>query len=109
MRVLVVEDHRETRGMIEAVLREAGFAAVAAGTLCEARAHLATGGLVAVVLDWMLPDGSGPDLCAELRSTGDATPILMLTARAGVDDRVVGLDAGADDYLKKPFAAAELV
>jgi DNA-binding response OmpR family regulator len=108
MRVLVVEDHAETRGMIEAVLREAGYAAVPAGTLAEARSQMARGGVDAVVLDWMLPDGSGPDLCAELRTAGDATPILMLTARAGVDDRVVGLDAGADDYVKKPFAAAEL-
>lgn len=108
MRVLVVEDHGATRGMIEAVLREAGYAAVPAETLAEARGILQEGGLAAIVLDWMLPDGSGPDLCAELRACGDATPILMLTARAGVEDRVVGLDAGADDYLKKPFAAAEL-
>jgi DNA-binding response OmpR family regulator len=109
MRVLVVEDHGETRGMIEAVLREAGFAAVPAETLAEARRVLSAGGLGAIVLDWMLPDGSGPDLCADVRASGDPTPILMLTARGGVDDRVVGLDAGADDYLKKPFAAAELV
>jgi DNA-binding response OmpR family regulator len=108
MRILVVEDHGETRSMIEAVLREAGFAAVPAGTLAEARKSLQGGGLAAIVLDWMLPDGSGTDLCAELRACGDATPILILTARAGVEDRVVGLDAGADDYLKKPFAAAEL-
>ena len=109
MRVLVVEDHVETRGMIASVLCGAGFAAVPAGTISEAREFLASGGLAAIVLDWMLPDGSGPDLCADLRSAGDTTPILMLTARAGVDERVVGLNAGADDYLKKPFAAAELV
>jgi two-component system response regulator MprA len=109
MRVMVVEDHEETRGMIEAILREAGFAAVPVGTLAKARALSRAGGLAAVVLDWMLPDGSGPEFCAELRAAGDSTPILMLTARAGVEDRVVGLDAGADDYLKKPFAAAELV
>jgi DNA-binding response OmpR family regulator len=109
MRVLVVEDHNETRAMIEAVLREAGYAPVPAGTLAEARGVIRAGGLAAVVLDWMLPDGSGPDLCAELRASGDATPILVLTARGGVEERVIGLDAGADDYLKKPFAAAELV
>jgi DNA-binding response OmpR family regulator len=57
----------------------------------------------------MLPDGSGPELCTERRAAGDSTPILVLTARVGVEDRVVGLDAGADDYLKKPFAAAELL
>jgi DNA-binding response OmpR family regulator len=109
MRVLVVEDHAETRRMIEAVLREAGFATVPAGTLDDARRLLGKGGLAAIVLDWMLPDGSGPELCTERRASGDPTPILMLTARGGVDDRVLGLDAGADDYLKKPFAAAELV
>ena len=109
MRVLVVEDHDETRRMIEAVLREAGYTAVPARTISGAREILLSGGLAAVVLDWMLPDGAGPDLCAELRAAGDATPILVLTARAAVEDRVVGLDAGADDYLKKPFAAAELV
>jgi DNA-binding response OmpR family regulator len=109
VRVLVVEDHAETREMIEAVLREAGYAAVAVGNLADARGLLVRGGVDAVILDWMLPDGSGPDLTKELRTAGIATPILMLTARAGVDDRVVGLDAGADDYVKKPFAAAELV
>lgn len=109
MRVLVVEDHAETRGLITSVLCEAGYAAVPTGTLAEARECLASGGLAAIVLDWMLPDGSGPDLCVDLRSAGDTTPILMLTARSGVDERVVGLNAGADDYLRKPFAAAELV
>jgi DNA-binding response OmpR family regulator len=108
MRVLVVEDHVETRAMIEALLREAGYTVVSVGTLAEARACTKAGGLAAVVLDWMLPDGSGLDLCAELRRDGDATPILVLTARGGVEDRVIGLDAGADDFLKKPFAAAEL-
>jgi DNA-binding response OmpR family regulator len=108
MRVLVVEDHVATRAMIEALLRDAGYTAVSVGTLAEARACMHAGGFAAVVLDWMLPDGSGLDLCAELRGGGDATPILVLTARGGVEDRVVGLDAGADDFLKKPFAAAEL-
>jgi DNA-binding response OmpR family regulator len=108
MRILVVEDHTETRGMIEEVLRQAGYDPVPARTLDEARRLLGTGGLAAIVLDWMLPDGSGTDLSAELRAAGDPTPILILTARGGVEDRVVGLDAGADDYLKKPFAAAEL-
>jgi len=109
MRVLVVEDHGETRAMIEATLKEAGYTAVPAGTLADARGILQAGGLAAVVLDWMLPDGSGTALCTERRAAGDSTPILLLTARAGVEDRVVGLDSGADDYLKKPFAAAELL
>jgi len=108
MRVLIVEDHEATRRVIEAILRQAGHATVAAGTVAAARRHLAAGGFAAVVVDRMLPDGSGLDLCAELRTAGDATPILMLTARAAVEDRVAGLDSGADDYLGKPFAAAEL-
>ncbi len=109
MRVLVVEDHRETRGALAAILREAGYAPVAAETLEQGRRLLRAGGFAVIVLDWMLPDGSGPDLCAELRAAGEATPVLMLTARSDVGDRVAGLDSGADDYLKKPFAAAELL
>ncbi|HEU4402826.1 MAG TPA: response regulator transcription factor [Candidatus Polarisedimenticolia bacterium] len=109
MRILVVEDHAETRRMLERVLREAGHATEGAADLADARVRLSAGGFAAVVLDWMLPDGSGPDLCRELRGQGETTPVLMLTARGGVEDRVEGLDAGADDYLRKPFAVAELL
>ena len=109
LRILVVEDHLDTRRMLEGALREAGHAVVAAPDLETARNRLAEGGFQVVLLDWMLPDGSGPDLCRQMRRDGDTTPVLVLTARGGVEDRVEGLDAGADDYLRKPFAVAELL
>lgn len=108
MRILVVEDHREVRQFLEAVLREAGYTVDAVANRSEASRKIREGGYAGILLDWMLPDGSGPDLCREMREAGDPTPVLMLTARGDVEDRVHGLDAGADDYLKKPFAAAEL-
>jgi two-component system response regulator MprA len=73
-----------------------------------ALAHTATVSVDAIVLDVAMPEPSGLEVCRRLRSRGDRTPILMLTARDLVDDRVAGLDAGADDYLAKPFALAEL-
>jgi len=109
VRILVVEDHPETRKMVERVLREVGHVPDGVGDLAAARGRLAAGGYAAVVLDWMLPDGAGIDLCRELRARGSSLPILILTARGGVEDRVEGLDAGADDYLRKPFAVAELL
>lgn len=108
MRILVVEDHTETRSLVQSVLQAEGYEVVSVGSLREARSELAESRCTAIVLDWILPDGSGPDLCRDLRLNGDATPVLMLTARGDVEDRVVGLDAGADDYLRKPFAIAEL-
>ncbi len=95
--------------MLEGALREAGHVVVTAPDLEAARGRLAEGGFSVVLLDWMLPDGSGTDLCREMRRAGDTTPVLVLTARGGVEDRVEGLDAGADDYLRKPFAVAELL
>ena len=108
MRILVVEDHEATRALVESALRSEGHRVDGAGSLRAGREKLAEGGFAAVVLDWMLPDGAGPDLCREMRGAGDATPVLILTARGDVEDRVTGLDAGADDYLRKPFAVAEL-
>ena len=109
MRILIVEDHAETRKMVERVLREAGHDGDGVGDLAAARGRLAAGGYGAVILDWMLPDGAGTDLCREMRARGSSLPVLILTARGGVEDRVEGLDAGADDYLRKPFAVAELL
>jgi DNA-binding response OmpR family regulator len=109
LRILVVEDHAETRRMLERALREAGHVVVDASDLDSARRRAAEGGFGLVLLDWMLPDGSGTELCREMRKARDTTPILLLTARGGVEDRVLGLDAGADDYLRKPFAVAELL
>src|SRR6185436_9621869 len=109
MRILVVEDHIETRKMLERVLHEAGHLPDGVADLSVARRKVAAGGYAAVVLDWMLPDGDGLDLCREMRDGGDATPVIVLTAKGDVDDRVRGLDAGADDYLRKPFAVAEFL
>ena len=109
MRILVVEDHSETRRMVERMLKDAGYTPEGTVDLAGARKKLASGKYGAIVLDWMLPDGSGVDLCREMRAGGDATPVLILTARGEVEDRVRGLDAGADDYLRKPFAVAELL
>jgi DNA-binding response OmpR family regulator len=109
VRILVVEDSAEMRRMVERVIRESGHEADGAADLAGARRRLAKGAFAAIVLDWMLPDGSGLEFCRELRGAGDATPVLMVTARGEVQDRVKGLDAGADDYLRKPFAVAELL
>jgi len=108
MRILVVEDNAEVRTFVETTLRQEGHDPRAVSTRAEAEGALREGKFAGAVLDWMLPDGSGLELCRAMRHAGDATPILMLTARGDVEDRVAGLDAGADDYLKKPFAAAEL-
>ncbi len=95
--------------MLERALKEAGHTPDPAADLATARSKAAAGGYGAVILDWMLPDGAGIDLCRELRATHDTTPVLILTARGEVDDRVRGLDAGADDYLRKPFSVAEML
>jgi DNA-binding response OmpR family regulator len=109
VRILVVEDHSETRRMVERMLKDAGYTPEGTVDLAGARKKLASGKYGAIVLDWMLPDGAGIELCREMRAGGDATPVLILTARGEVEDRVRGLDAGADDYLRKPFAVAELL
>jgi two-component system, OmpR family, response regulator len=109
VRILVVEDHMETRHLLQRVLRGAGHVPEGAADLASARRRLAEGGYEALILDWMLPDGSGAEYCREIRARQDSIPILILTARGGVGDRVAGLDAGADDYLRKPFAVAELL
>jgi DNA-binding response OmpR family regulator len=109
MRVLVVEDHAETRRLLERALEEAGHDVVAAGSLAAARLKIAEGTCAAAIIDWMLPDGEGLALCRSLRGAARETAILMLTARGDVHDRVRALDAGADDYLRKPFAVAELL
>ena len=96
------------RAFVLDTLRSAGFTVDGVGTCEAADRKLLDGGIAGVVLDWMLPDRPGVDLCRDLRRRQDPTPVLMLTARGDVEDRVSGLEAGADDYLKKPFAAAEL-
>ena len=107
MRILIVEDTEAVRSAIRRALTARGHEIIEAATAAEGRMQ-ATEAVDAIVLDVNLPDGSGFDVCRTLRETGVRTPILMLTARDAVADRVEGLDAGADDYLVKPFATVEL-
>lgn len=109
MRLLLVEDDPELAGILETGFREQGMQVARAATYPEGRAQAALGRFDVIVLDIMLPGGSGLDLCREMRRQEVATPILMLTARDAVDDRVTGLEVGADDYVTKPFAFRELV
>jgi two-component system copper resistance phosphate regulon response regulator CusR len=109
MRILVVEDESSLAQSLAKGLRQAAHAVDLAPTLAEARTKLALESYDAVVLDLGLPDGSGLTLAREIRSRGDRVPILVLTARDGVTDRVAGLDAGADDYVVKPFALEEVL
>lgn len=109
MRVLIVEDDARLAGEIATGLRESGARVSIASTVGDGRRLAEAPDLDVVILDVMLPGGSGFDLCRALRAAGRATPILMLTARDAVEDRVTGLDAGADDYLSKPFAFQELL
>jgi len=109
MRLLIIEDDTQLLSVLQAGLEERGFEVTAATTLRHGREAAVLSGLALIILDVMLPDGSGFDLCADLRRARLGTPILMLTARDGVDDKVSGLEAGADDYLVKPFAFRELL
>lgn len=108
MRVLIIEDSRPTRDLLERSLGDSGISVTSAAQFSTGLRQATMENFDVIVLDLMLPDGSGLDLCRELRAGGITTPILCLTARADVEDRVQGLDAGADDYLRKPFALAEL-
>lgn len=107
-RILVVEDDPSIRMGLEDTLTAKGYEVEVVGRGAEGAERAASGRFDLVVLDVMLPDIDGLQVCATLRRRGDATPILLLTARDAIDDRVAGLDAGADDYLVKPFAFAEL-
>jgi two-component system copper resistance phosphate regulon response regulator CusR len=109
MRILLVEDDRELTDILTSGLREHHIEVVAAPDFAEGQRRAALGQFGVIILDVMLPGGDGFDLCRRIRSKGNQTPILMLTARGGVEDRVIGLEAGADDYLAKPFAFRELL
>ena len=109
MRLLVVEDNKELAELLIKGLGAAGLAADVVANAQDARGVLATTRYAAIVLDLGLPDEDGLGVLRELRTRQDATPVLVLTARGGVQDRVVGLRSGADDYLVKPFALEELV
>jgi DNA-binding response OmpR family regulator len=109
MNVLVVEDDLQLANLLERVFREEGHSVSLATHLAGAELALATDSFDLVVLDWMLPDGDGLALCAELRERKPPLAVVMLTARGEVQDRVTGLRNGADDYLNKPFEIEELL
>src|ERR1700742_5226666 len=109
MRLLVVEDNATLSELLAKGLRTAGYEVDLLATASEARDALMTTSYAAVILDLGLPDGDGLSLLRELRHRKDPTPVLVLTARGGLQDRVTGLRSGADDYLVKPFALEELV
>jgi two-component system response regulator MprA len=107
-RVLVVDDDPDVRDSLSRALRYAGYQVITAVHGGEALDVVARSPVDLIVLDVLMPILDGLDACRRLRERGDATPVLVLTARDAVDDRVTGLDAGADDYLVKPFALGEL-
>jgi two-component system response regulator MprA len=109
MRILVVDDEPAFRQAISRALTLEGYRVEEAGDGAEALERLADGGMDAIVLDVSMPAPDGLEVSRRLRDAGDRTPVLMLTARDAIDDRVAGLDAGADDYLVKPFALRELL
>ena len=108
MRILVVDDDQAVRESLRRALILEGYDVEMAADGSEALRSLAQSAPDAVVLDLQMPDVDGLEVCRRLRSSGDATPVLMLTARDAIGDRVEGLDAGADDYMVKPFDLAEL-
>jgi DNA-binding response OmpR family regulator len=109
MRLLVIEDETRIVEILKSALGRAGFTVDAVTSAADGREALASMPYDAAILDLGLPDGDGLSLLDEVRQTANAVPILILTARDAVEDRVRGLDAGADDYLIKPFALPELI
>jgi two-component system response regulator MprA len=109
MRLLVVDDEAAVREALALVLDLSGFEVATAADGREAIRTLAVDSPDAVILDVLMPGLDGLEVCRRMRATGDRTPVLMLTARAEVSERVAGLEAGADDYLAKPFAREELI
>jgi two-component system copper resistance phosphate regulon response regulator CusR len=109
MRLLIVEDDLKTARALAAGLERAGFSIATAHSGEEGFFLLNAEYFDLVVLDWMLPGRSGIEILKTLRARGGKTPVLLLTARDAVEDRVLGLESGADDYLVKPFAFAELI
>ena len=109
MRILVVDDDPAVSGALQRALRLEGYEVTLAPDGPRALEEIAIRPPDAVVLDIGLPVVDGLDVCRRMRAAGDDTPVLMLTARDAIQDRVEGLDAGADDYLVKPFALAELL
>jgi DNA-binding response OmpR family regulator len=109
MRALLIEDDRKAARLLAKGLQEEGFVVDVAPTGEEGEEKAAVNDYDVIVLDWLLPGKDGLAVCQALRAAGSSTPILMLTARDSIADRVSGLSTGADDYLTKPFAFAELL
>ena len=109
MRILFVEDEEKVAWMVAQVLREEGYAVETVSDGRSGFARALEGSFDLLILDWMLPDCSGIQIVRGLRAAEIGVPVLMLTAREQIEDRVEGLDAGADDYLPKPFALPELL
>ena len=109
MRLLLVEDSLRLQELLADPLRRAGYGLDAVGTVAELLSSVAVVQYDLIIVDLGLPDGDGLSAIRSLRSLGHSTPILIITARGSVEDRVIGLDSGADDYLIKPFNHAELL
>ena len=109
MRLLVVEDEENLRTVIRKRLMKEGYSVDACGDGQEALDYMAVSPYDTVILDIMMPKMSGMEVLKKMRAGGDQTPVLFLTAKDGIEDRVKGLDSGADDYLVKPFAFEELL
>lgn len=109
MRILLVDDEVELTDPLKAVLSREGYSVDVAYDGSNGSQLASVGNYDLLILDWMLPKSSGLEICQELRRSGRTTPVLFLTAKDTVDDRVQGLDAGADDYLVKPFELRELL
>ena len=109
MRLLIIEDNQRLCQAVAASLRAQGFAVDTAASATEGLRIWGAADYDAAVLDLMLPDGTGLDALKEMRDRGNTTPVLILTALGTIEDRVRGLDCGADDYLVKPFAMQELI
>lgn len=109
MKVLIVEDERSLADALEHIIKHAGYSADAVYTGADALAYALGASYDVIVLDVMLPDMDGFQIVSTLRAHGNHTPVLMLTARTAISDKVTGLNAGADDYMTKPFDNAELL
>ena len=108
MRVLIAEDEVSTAKALKVLLEKSKFAVDIVHNGTDAWSYVSSGSYEVVVLDIMMPGMSGLEVLTKMRRAGNKTPVLMLTAKAEIEDRVAGLDAGADDYLPKPFATSEL-
>jgi two-component system, OmpR family, response regulator MprA len=108
-RLLIADDDRDVRDSLDRALGYAGYAVTTVANGADALSAVAQAPVDLIILDVLMPMLNGLDTCRALRGRGDATPVLVLTARDAIDDRVAGLEAGADDYLVKPFALRELL